>query len=237
MNLVYKKIEKGAAMRRTLLLGIALLVVFAMTAPALAFPRLETYITDSRYYTAYKSDRMSWISNNENFDLKVIGQWRGGYRARPAYDYLDCQLAISIPRNQSGRIWINGIEVTSFSGFQSAIPSNVNAPFYLPLQSPSLSSRYNFTGIGRIDNDQRNAWNYSRRLRNPGWGDELVLDVVVSGYDWVHFDAVGVNSRGRTVASSPYRNASYFATPEPGTLSLLGLGLLGMVPLLRKKKR
>jgi hypothetical protein len=105
-----------------------------------------------------------------------------------------------------------------------------------------IAGGFAFKGIGRIDNNRRNAHEYScNGIGNPGWGDEILLNVVVSGYSWTHFDAVGVDSKGNTFTNPYSHDASYYrdhnhATPEPGTLSLLGLGLLGMIPVLRRKK-
>jgi hypothetical protein len=106
---------------------------------------------------------------------------------------------------------------------------------------PAAVGQFGFMNIGRIDNDQINAYDYmSGSMSNPGWGDEILLNVVVSGYSWTHFDAVGVDSHDRTYTNPYSHDASYYrdkhATPEPGTLSLLGLGLLGMVPILRRKR-
>jgi hypothetical protein len=89
-----------------------------------------------------------------------------------------------------------------------------------------------------VDNNQVNAYHYGYGyIGKPGWGDEILLDVVVRGFDWAHFDAIGVDACGRTFTNSPCHDSSYHATPEPSTLSLLGLGLLGIAPLLRRRRR
>ncbi|MCK4237423.1 MAG: choice-of-anchor N protein [Candidatus Krumholzibacteria bacterium] len=217
---------------------------------AMAVPRLQTYIVGSEYYNRYGLDRRSWITTNQYFDLKVVGYWesapnmgggnRGLLQSAPLYDYMDCYAVISVPRNQSGTIWINGVEITSFTGYRQAVPRGVHPRWHLPLTRPALFGKFNFSEAGRIDNSQMKAWHYNHgEIMNPGWGDEILLKVAVSGYDWVHFDAMGVNSRGWTYTNRPDHDASFYsnAVPEPGTLSLLGIGLLGMAPLLRKKKK
>jgi hypothetical protein len=231
-------------MKRLLGLSLTLLVAILLTGSALAVPRLQTYIVGSSYYGTYNNmDTESWVTNSSYFDMKVVGYWKpaggaGVFTASgpPAYDYMDTYLAISVPNDQYGHIWINGVEVTSFSSLSSAVPNGVNPRWILPLSRPS--SFYNFSGIGTIDNDQINAYSYDHgTIGQPGWGDEILLNVVIDGYLRADFDAIGVNSQGRIYTNPGSHDASYFGTPEPGTLSLLGVGLLGMVPFLRRKRK
>ncbi len=222
-------------MKRSLFVSLAILTVLALSVPVLAVPKLQTYIVDSRY-SLFHSERDigTWISSSSNFDLKVVGYWgsegstpygfSGGssYNA-PAYDYMDCYLAMNVPRNQMGQIFVNGVEISAFDRWISTIPGD---------------NRSSFINIGRLDNNQLNATHYGlNRIFSPGWGDELSLNVVVRGFSWATFDAIGVDSQGNTYSNSQFHDSSYYATPEPSTLSLLGLGLLGIAPLLRRKKR
>lgn len=237
-------------MKKRSIMVIALLAVMVWSAAATAVPRLQTYIVDSKYSHRYSFyDRASWVTNSSQFDLKVVGYWQPdgsltgagslnrGFLRMPAYDYMDCFLAMSVPRGQSGRIWINGVEIDSFEGYFDAVPNGTSPSWRLPLTRPSIFGRYNFHDIGRIDNDQVGAYHYGYgNIYSPGWGDEIMMNVVVSGFDWAHFDAIGVDSQGRTWTNSQMHDSSYFATPEPSTLSLLGIGLLGIAPLLRRKR-
>ncbi|MBN1162988.1 MAG: choice-of-anchor N protein [Candidatus Krumholzibacteriota bacterium] len=238
-------------MKKLLILDLAVLLALFFAGSALAVPRLQTYIVNSRYEYNYNYlDSRSWIANQRNFDLKVVGYWGSTQAATgggsvnfltgtsaPSYDYMDCYVAISVPLRQSGTVWINGVQINSFTNFFDARPEGTNPSWLIPLTRPSIFGKYNFQDIGRIDNSQQNAWHYDHgQITEPGWGDEILLDVVVSGFDWAHFDAIGVDRNGRTYSSTYDHDSSYFATPEPGTLSLLGLGLLGIAPLLRRKK-
>ncbi|MBU8920323.1 MAG: choice-of-anchor N protein [Bacteroidales bacterium] len=240
-------------MKKITLLSLTAIVILATFGSAYAVPRLQTYIVDSEYAERYSSiDSRSWITHSQEFDLKVVGYWGvsatteydigGGYvpfvtSSVPTYDYMDCYLAISVPWNESGTVWINGVEINSFYTYGASVPVGAFPDIYLSTLPPALYGKFNFHNIGRIDNDQASAWHYDHGIIGAaGWGDEILMDVVVSGFDWAHFDAIGVDSKGRTYTNSYCHDSSYFATPEPGTLSLLGLGLIGIAPLLRKKK-
>ncbi len=228
-------------------MSLTILTVLAVALPVAAVPRLQTYIVDSRY-SFYDSglDSGTWISNSSNFDLKVVGYWAEGASSTsgrpmyqvPAFDYMDCYLAMSVPRDQMGQIFVNGVEISAFDRWVNSIPSGTNLSPASPLAGSSIDEQYRFLNIGRIDNSRINAYNYGfGRVYSPGWGDEITLNVVVRGFEWAHFNAIGVDSQGNTFMNSQFHNSSYYATPEPSTLSLLGLGLLGIAPLLRRKKR
>ena len=238
-------------MKRSMFISLAVLTVLALSVPVMAVPRLQTYIVDSQYSLFNPNyDIATWVSHSNSFDLKVVGYWgaedastslssleRPLYTA-PAYDYMDCYLAMSVPRDQMGMVYVNGVEISAFDKWLASIPTGTNPSLAIPLTGPSFGNRYSFLNIGRIDNDQVGAMHYGfGRIFSPGWGDEITLDVVVRGFDWAHFDAIGVDSRGNTYTNSQFHDSSYYATPEPSTLSLLGLGLLGIAPLLRRKKR
>jgi hypothetical protein len=233
---------------RKLLIGTTLLLLFVLTGSAFAIPRLQTYIVNSTYSARYERDRWSWLTHNRTFDLKVVGYWQQSTNPRadrffrngpPAYEIMDCYLGISIPRGESGTIYINGEQITDFDNYWRAVPDGFHPNITLPFRRPQIYGKFNFHHIGLLDNDQQEAINYHPGgIGDPGWGQTVELnDIVVNGYSWAHFDAIGLNERtGKTYTSTFCQDATFYAVPEPGTLSLLGVGLLGMIPFLRRKR-
>jgi len=216
------------------LFSVFVSVILAAAVPVLAIPQVQSYILGSTY--DYGDE--TWVTTDANFTYKAVGCWEPYNNPQPAYDEMRMYVVIGVPEGESGRIWIDGVEIT---GFSSAHPTDS----FADIPSPSLykhepmgHSAFQMQYLGIVDNRYGNAYHYDPDNIGieRGWGDEITVDVRVEGYRWVHLDAVGVGVYDNTTYVNPYsHDASY--VPEPGTLGLLGVGLLGMVPLLRKKRK
>ena len=237
--------------KRFLILTLIVSIVLVFTGSALAVPRMQSYIVGSEYLSTWGSEEDSWIySGGSPFTYRAVGYWDIGTQPQPRYDEMSVYVLIGVPQGQTGTISISGMDV-DFTGYDVNV-SLTDADFgqsrptdsFVDVPNPSLynhepmgSADYYMVYLGQVNNQSVDAYHYDHGLiHEPGWGGEIDVDVSVSGFEWVHFDALGVGMYDEQTYVNPYsHDASY--VPEPGSLSLLGIGLLGMVPILRRKRR
>lgn len=228
-------------MKKGLLAVLVALVVVGYAVPSLAVPRLQSYIWHSAYTNDGIPDQGTWVTKSDNFFVTTAAYWKEfevsdlySSDSRPAYDYINCYLRVGVPKGETGNILINGIAINSLV---TAPPPSLTP---LALGETGLGEiDYKYIRVGQMSNCYVGALHFDHGVvHEPGWGSMRTAFVSVSGYSSVLFDATGLDSFGRSYINPETHDARYYcATPEPGTLSLLGLGLLGAVPLIRRKRK
>lgn len=227
-------------MKKISLIALSVFLILCYAATSFAAPRLQTYIWRSSYQSDALPGEGTWVTSNDNFLVTTAAYWQkfeigDSYISRPVTDHMDCYLRIGVPRGETGSIFINGVSIN----LQASAPPPALSTLSLEDIDPGAVD-YHYIRVGKMSNNYVDALHFDHGvIHEPGWGSMRVTHVSVSGYSSVHFDAAGFDTHGISYMSpgsydSRY-NTSYSAAPEPGTLSLLGAGLLVAAPFIRRR--
>lgn len=204
--------------KKILISGLgALLLTVLLNLNVYAVPNLQLYIPGASYVDE------TWVASSTSFELWLIAANQ---------DLYDVYLTVAVP-DDSGNITFtsltSGFPSGTYSSFSYGTPSGLGPHGIFPTYFAEHFLDDILLGSDTV---------YDMVEGGSATGRIIKFDVSVSGFDSTHYDAYGLYLSGSKyhVTFAPYsHDAGTTTTPEPATISLLGLGLLGLLGLKKKK--
>jgi len=156
----------------------------------------------------------------------------------PGYTYIPGDIGLDLDKNgfYEYGICVKNRNSTFYAGnlYEVALSSNWAKGCFTakdPLSDPTYITKYSsekgFGGGNLIYNNYYSA--------DKHWVIEGYIPVWAFGSDWEHGKEIGAH--WTMSCANDYLNLDYTTTPEPATLSLLGLGILGLLKKFKVKNR
>jgi len=223
-------------------------------------PAFQAYI-DGASAGTLGQDENTWFSNNNPFNLFVVGAYGEntiglseiiliisvpqGERGTISFATSDeTPSLLTILASPEPKINAEADILTDYPGNDGYFTKDVlHAVFSEHYPFDDAVSDFLVYGLQDFDNSENTLKDYNAAdgsiSSTQASGEQKEYEVSFSGFSKLHFDVYGrireENGFRWEINPNNYDSAVFGATPEPATLALFGLGLLGMGALRKKE--